>query len=238
MSQSVRNYIAKLAVFDLDGTLLDTIGDLGRACNHALSAFGYPSHAEDEYPRLVGNGVNRLIERALPEGEKSEANVLRLREVFVPYYNLHNKILTHPYDGIRETLQQLKHNGWLLAVASNKYQAATEDLIGHFFPDTFNVVLGERDGCPRKPDPRIVHDIVESVKRQKQEDEKVSIDEDSLAILYIGDSDVDMQTAKKAGIRSVACTWGFCTRETLMQYMPDYVIDCPQQLLQIANLIN
>ena len=218
-----KNY--QYVLFDLDGTLLNTIGDLGRACNHALRTFGYAEHNADDYPRLVGNGVNRLIERALPDGERTEENILRLREVFIPYYNGHNKQLTRPYKGIEDVLDEMKRQGWLLAVASNKYQAATESLIAHYFPNTFDVVLGEREGCPRKPNPQIVTDIVESIKCRVER------------IVYIGDSDVDMQTAKNAGVTAVACTWGFCPRETLIEYNPQYVIDQPEEILNIIKQI-
>ena len=140
-----------LVIFDLDGTLINTIDDLGQACNYALSACGFPTHKIEDYPRLVGNGINRLIERALPEEHRNEETVLRLREYFVPYYDEHNCDLTRPYDGIPELLKALKAAGHTLAVASNKYQAATEKIVEHFFPGIFDVVLGERVGTPRKP---------------------------------------------------------------------------------------
>lgn len=217
--------MTKLAIFDLDGTLLNTIADLGTACNHALAHFGYPVHTSDEYPHLVGNGVNRLIERALPEGEKTQENILKLRQVFIPYYNLNNKVNTAPYPGIEYTLQHLKNEGWLLAVASNKYQAATEDLINHYFPGIFDAIFGEREGCPRKPNPQIVNNIIGSLNISPQ----------SSHIIYVGDSDVDMQTAKNAGLESVACSWGFCSKQLLMQYHPDHIIDLPEQLTDIIN---
>ena len=152
-----------LLIFDLDGTLINTIDDLGQACNHALSACGFPTHKIEDYPRLVGIGINKLIERALPEEHRNEATVLRLREHFVPFYDQHNCDLTRPYDGIPELLQTLKAAGHTLAVASNKYQAATEKIVAHFFPNTFDVVLGERAGIPRKPDPQIVWDKLASL---------------------------------------------------------------------------
>lgn len=211
-----------VCIFDLDGTLLNTIADLGVACNHALEQAGFPLHPLAEYPHLVGNGVNRLIERALPEGAKTEENVLRLREVFIPYYDTHNCVHTQPYEGIGGVLQELKQRGWLLAVASNKYQAATEQLVHHFFGDLFDVVLGERTGCPRKPDPQIVRDILAAIGGSRK-------------VWYIGDSDVDMQTAQNAGVSAIACTWGFCSRETLLAYHPAHLIDSPLQILSIVG---
>lgn len=211
-----------LIIFDLDGTLINTIDDLGQACNHALSACGFPTHTIEDYPRLVGNGINKLIERALPEQHRNETTVLRLREYFVPFYDKHNCDLTRPYNGIPELLKALKAAGHTLAVASNKYQAATEKIVAHFFPNTFDVVLGERVDVPRKPDPQIVWDILASLP--------LTINHKP-SILYVGDSLVDAATAKAANLPFVACTWGFCTKEQLLTAQPDYMITHPLELL-------
>lgn len=211
--------IVNTCIFDLDGTLLNTIADLGIACNHALAAFGFPLHDLDEYPHLVGNGVNRLIERALPVGHKDEATVLRLREVFVPYYDTHNCVHTQPYEGIPQLLQALKQRGYRLAVASNKYQAATARLVEHFFPNTFDVVFGERPNVPRKPDPQIVHDILTRLGTSQQ-------------TWYIGDSLVDISTARNAQLPVIACTWGFCPESDLVAAHPDYLAHQPADILQ------
>lgn len=215
-----------LIIFDLDGTLINTIDDLGQACNHALKACGFPTHEIADYPLLVGNGINRLIERALPEQHRDEETVLRLREYFVPYYDIHNCDLTHPYEGIPKVLQTLKDAGHTLAVASNKYQAATEKIVAHFFPNTFDVVLGERVGVARKPDPQIVYDIVEAIRRLGDK----AMDKE---ILYIGDSLVDAKTAKAAGATLVLCTWGFCTKEQLTNANPNYIINHPSELIDL-----
>ena len=225
-----------LLIFDLDGTLINTIDDLGQACNHALSACGFPTHKIEDYPRLVGNGINKLIERALPEEHRNEATVLRLREYFVPFYDQHNCDLTRPYDGIPELLKALKQKGdeamrrkgerLFLAVASNKYQAATEKIVAHFFPNTFDVVLGERVGIPRKPDPQIVWDIIHRLS---------PLASNLSPIYYIGDSLVDAATAKAANLPFVACTWGFCTEEQLAQAQPNYMIHYPSEIGQIIQ---
>ena len=214
-----------LIIFDLDGTLINTIDDLGQACNHALSACGYPTHRIEDYPRLVGNGINKLIERALPEEHRKEAAVLRLRKYFVPYYDAHNCDLTRPYEGIPALLQALKAQGHTLAVASNKYQAATEKIVAQLFPDTFDVVLGERDGVARKPHPQIVYDIL--LNRS-----------DKSETLYIGDSLVDAETAQAAGVKLILCTWGFCTEEQLMTANPDYMVHHPAEILPIIEQID
>ena len=218
-----------LIIFDLDGTLINTIDDLGQACNHALSACGFPTHKIEDYPRLVGNGINKLIERALPEEHRNEATVLRLREYFVPFYDQHNCDLTRPYDGIPELLQTLKAAGHTLTVASNKYQAATEKIVAHFFPNTFDVVLGERVGVPRKPDPQIVWDILASLP---------STINHKPSTLYVGDSLVDAATAKAANLPFVACTWGFCTKEQLQTAQPNYMVNHPSEILALLSTHN
>ena len=213
-----------IIIFDLDGTLINTIDDLGQACNYALAACGFPTHKIEDYPRLVGNGINKLIERALPEEQRNEATVLRLREHFVPFYDQHNCDLTRPYDGIPELLQTLKAAGHTLAVASNKYQAATEKIVAQLFPGVFDVVLGEREGIPRKPDPQIVWDIIHRLS---------PLASNLSPIYYIGDSLVDAATARAANLPFVACTWGFCTKEQLLTVTPDHMVNHPLDILTL-----
>lgn len=217
------NYQAMLFIFDLDGTLLNTITDLGYACNHALAQVGYPTHSIEAYPAMVGNGINNLIRRALPEGEQTEENILKVREHFVPYYNEHNCDFTRPYDGIPELLTTLKQQGYLLAVASNKYQAATEKIVNHFFPGIFDVILGERTGIPRKPDPQIVFDICNRLNSQ------------SSTVHYLGDSLVDRDTARNAGVPFIACSWGFVPREQILSAGVECLINHPSELLTQSN---
>ena len=144
----------KLVIFDLDGTLLNTIADLAHSTNHALRQNGFPTHDVKEYNFFVGNGINKLFERALPEGEKTAENILKVREEFLKHYDLHNTDRSVPYPGVPELLALLQERGIKLAVASNKYQAATRKLIAHFFPSIqFTEVLGQREGVKAKPDP-------------------------------------------------------------------------------------
>ena len=206
-------------IFDLDGTLLNTIDDLGYACNHALEQAGYPTHPIEAYPEKVGNGINNLIRRALPEGERTEEKILRVREFFVPYYDAHNCDYTRPYEGIPELLAALKRQGHQLAVASNKYQAATEKIVSHYFPDVFAVILGERAGVERKPDPQIVYDIRAALPGEA---------------LYIGDSLVDMETARNAGVPFVACSWGFVSRDQLLHAGVEHIIDRAEEILRLV----
>ena len=210
-------------IFDLDGTLLNTIDDLGYACNYALEQTGYPTHPIADYPRMVGNGINNLIRRALPLDQQTEENILRVRAHFVPYYNNHNCDYTRPYEGIPELLVTLKAQGHQLAVASNKYQAATEKIVNHFFPGIFDVILGEREGIERKPNPQIVYDIVERVQNTEY---RVQTE-----LLYVGDSLVDRDTAQNANVPFVACSWGFVNREVLIANGVTRFIDNPKELL-------
>jgi len=214
-----------LIIFDLDGTLLNTIDDLGHACNYALERTGYPTFAIEEYPAKVGNGINNLIRRALPEPERTEENILRVREYFVPYYNLHNTDYTKPYEGITDVLHVLKSQGHILAVASNKYQQATEKIVAAFFPGIFDVVYGEREGVARKPDPQIVKDIMKALDYK----------EESESCLYIGDSLVDMQTAQNAAVPFIACSWGFVRREVLKEAGVKRIVDTPHQILDMIT---
>lgn len=213
-----------ILIFDLDGTLLNTIDDLGYACNYALAQTGFSTHPIEAYPAMVGNGISNLIRRALPETERNDETVARLREFFVPYYNEHNCDQTRPYDGIPQLLSTLRAKGHTLAVASNKYQAATEKIVRHFFPGTFDCILGERDGIPRKPDPQIVADILSAVAS------KASLP------LYIGDSLVDRDTALNARVPFVACSWGFVPRERLIEAGVTTLIDRPEELLSLLPI--
>lgn len=210
----------KLVIFDLDGTILNTIADLADSTNHALRQLGYPERPLEEYPFMVGNGIRKLFERALPEGERTKENVERVRRLFVPYYDAHNTDSSCPYDGIEELLFALCDRGVMVAVASNKYQAAVTKLVSSFFPDIpFAVVLGQREGVPVKPDPTIVFDIMKETG--------VSGDE----VLYVGDSGVDMQTAACAGVTACGVTWGFRPRTELEAFRPAHIVDRPAEVL-------
>lgn len=214
----------KLVIFDLDGTLLNTIADLANSTNYALKVLGYPIHEPDKYNFMVGNGINKLFERALPDGEKTEENVLRVRQEFVPYYDQHNADKSRPYPGVTELLETLQTAGMQLAVASNKYQAATEKLIAHYFPNIkFTAVFGQREGIPVKPDPIIVKEILQIAKVQEEE------------TLYAGDSGVDMQTAINAGVTSCGVTWGFRPRTELESFHPDHIVDNAEEIKQLCR---
>ena len=214
----------KLVIFDLDGTLLNTIADLAASTNHALAANGYPTHPTEEYRFFVGNGINKLFERALPEGEKTEANVLKIRQRFIPYYDVHCVDLTKPYPGIPELLRDLRDQNVQVAVASNKYDAAVQKIIHHYFGDIdFVAIEGQKEGVNVKPDPSVVFSILSQARVPKRE------------VLYVGDSGVDMETARRACVDSVGVTWGFRPEKELVEYYAGTIIHQPGAILSLIE---
>lgn len=212
----------QLVIFDLDGTLLNTIADLGNAANHALEKAGLPTHPLQSYPRFVGNGVRKLMERVTPESMRGTDKINSLLVDFKKYYNSHLTDCTEPYPGIPELLRDLTDRGVKLAVASNKYQGAVEQLIGHFFPDIpWVAVEGQKEGIPVKPDPSIVFGILTKSPTPKAD------------VLYVGDSGVDMETARRACVESCGVTWGFRPLDELLANHADHVAGTTTQLLRL-----
>lgn len=223
MRPKEKNMKKKLVIFDLDGTLLYTVPDIAAATNQALAACGWPVHSEAEIASYIGNGINKLFERALPPENRTQEEVLRIRSLFLPYYSEHCADATRPFDGIPELLSAICSRGINVAVASNKYHPATVKLMRHFFPQIpFCAVFGEREGVPRKPEPDIVRDILDKAGIHCPDE-----------VLYVGDSGVDMQTAANAGIEAVAVTWGCRSREELSSYSPAHIVDRPEQIARI-----
>lgn len=212
----------KLVIFDLDGTLLNTIEDLGHAANYALEKNGFATHTIASYRFFVGNGVRKLISRVIPEEHRTDEIITRLLKDFRSYYDEHNCDCTKPYDGIEDLLTDLSVQGVKLAVASNKYQAATDAIIQHFFPDVnFIAVEGQRDGVNVKPDPSIVFAILAQARVPKAD------------VLYVGDSGVDMETARRACVDSVGVTWGFRPEKELVEYYAGNIIHRPIDILEL-----
>ncbi len=212
----------RLAIFDLDGTLVDSIGDLAVACNTALALRGLPQHSYEAYCGFVGNGIMRLVERALPEPLRSPENVALVRADFVAYYTDHLDVRIEPYPGIPELLAELVRRGVKLAVASNKFQAGTEKVIRSFFPDIrFEAVLGQREGVPLKPDPAVAEEILTLTGIPREQ------------ALFVGDSAIDILTAQAAGIRSAGVTWGFRQRTELEEAGADRIVDRADELLDL-----
>ena len=210
----------KVYIFDLDGTLLDTLGDLAAAVNYALRTHGMPEHSIDDVRRFVGNGVRKLMERAIPDGA-ANPQFDEAFATFRQYYMTHSLDTTRPYEGIPETLAVLKERGCRLAVVSNKMMAATQELCQHFFPDTIEVAIGENEteGIRKKPAP----DTVFAALRQLGVGEEGAV--------YVGDSDVDLETARQSGLPCISVLWGFRDRDFLIKHGAKTFISAPQELL-------
>lgn len=209
-------------IFDLDGTLLNTLGDLRAATNHALEVRGLPPHSMEEIRQFIGNGIRLLICRAMPEGTP-EAEIDAALDDFKAYYAAHIHDRTVPYDGIPQLLTALKKRGIKVAVLSNKIDSASQQLIEYFFPEKTDVVFGEHVGVPRKPDPTSCRMVMQQLGVQPEQ------------VLYVGDSGTDMQTAKNAGLYAVGVTWGFRSKEVLLKYGADVLVHRPEQILQILD---
>ena len=209
----------RLIIFDLDGTLLDTLEDLRDATNYALRSENFPERSLDEVRNFVGNGIRLLIERAVPQGTPP-AVTDRVFGVFKSYYADHCMIKTVPYAGIADVLRLLKAQGCLLGVVSNKADAPAKAIVAHYFPAVFDSVVGEREGVRKKPAPDAVFETVKALG--------CTIDE----LVYVGDSDVDAQTAQNAGCRCVLVSWGFRERALLESFSPSAVVDTAKELLK------
>lgn len=208
----------KLVIFDLDGTLLNSITDLGNACNVALSRCGYPLHDEVAYKKFVGDGIYKLVERSLPEEARDERQVLKTKAVFEAYYKDHSLDETKPYSGIVDLLKTLKETGIACGVVTNKAHTYAVQLVQKFFDETIDQILGQREGIPTKPHPQSVEEMMKCFNVLPSE------------CLYIGDSNVDIQTAKAAGVRSVGVLWGFRGEEELKQEGADYLVESVSEL--------
>ena len=207
-------------IFDLDGTLLDTLGDLAASVNYAMRTHGMPEHSVDEVCRFVGNGVRRLMERAVPGGAahpEFEAAFATFRR----HYMEHSLDTTRPYKGIPEMLQELKRRGRHTAVVSNKFDAATKELCRHFFPDTIEVAVGEHEaeGIRKKPAPDTVLQALSQLGVGQE------------GAVYVGDSDVDIQTARNSGLPCISVLWGFRDREFLLAHGAETFVSQPSELL-------
>lgn len=208
-----------IAIFDLDGTIADTIQDLADAVNYGLREMGYLEHDLTKYKQFVGNGAKKLCYRALPDNKKSETD--RLHELFSRYYGEHFLDNTVLYPHIHETLTKLSKNDVILAVATNKPQNFARKIIKKLLPDIeFSAVLGGCDERPKKPDNAIIREILTPLPSSDK-------------IFMIGDSNVDIQTAKNAGLISIGCSWGFRGRQELTETGADYIIDTADEITEI-----
>lgn len=212
----------RLVIFDLDGTLLETVGDLAASCNAVLRRHGLPEHDYAAYRRFVGNGVRKLCERALPEELRSEERIDRVRDEFVAYYTAHIDCHSYAYEGIFDLLKELAARKVKIAVVSNKFQQGTELLVRKFFPEIpFVAVFGNRPEVPLKPDPAADLEVLRLAGVSASE------------TLHIGDTASDIRAAKAAGIGAVGVSWGFRSREELLEAGAEVVIDHPRELLDL-----
>lgn len=207
-------------IFDMDGTILDTIEDLTVTTNYAMEKMGFPTHTIDEVKWFVGNGIMMLIRRAVPEGT-SEENIARTHAFFMEYYNLHCKDKTGPYEGIMELLMKLKEAGKKLAVVSNKADGPVKILAEEMFKGFFDIAIGEKEGVNKKP----ARDMVDIAIKELGCDRKQAV--------YIGDTNVDFETAKNSELDCILCSWGFRGREFIEKYPAEYYVDTPEEILDI-----
>ena len=212
----------RLAIFDMDGTILDTIQDLTEALNHTLRAYSLPEHSVSEVMFMVGNGIHKLIERAVPEGVSGEL-IEKVYTDYLPYYQEHCADATKPYKGIVSIIQRLRSLGILTAVVSNKKDAAVSELCEIYFKDCFDAAVGERDGMQRKPAPDSVFEILKKLGVRKED------------AVYIGDSDVDLKTAENAGMDVIAVTWGFRSKEFLAEHGATVFARTPEDLIALIR---
>ena len=214
----------RAVIFDLDGTLLDTLEDLRDGVNYVLTLKGYPKRSLEEIRRFVGNGIAKLIERAAPQGT-TEAEWAEMLQVFRAYYTEHCRIKTGPYEGITELLEELKKQGILMAIVSNKNDAAVKELVKYYFSDFIEpeVAIGEREGIQKKPAPDSVYEAMRLLGVEKEE------------AVYVGDSDVDRETAKNAALDCISVTWGFRDEEMLRGLEPEYLVHEPKEIMEIVK---
>lgn len=216
----------KAVIFDLDGTLIDTIEDLKDSLNHVLESRGYMTRTYDEVKRFVGYGLGKLVERGLPAGTEPETVTACTAEM-ISYYSKHSLVKTAPYEGIRELVSALKDKGLRLAVVTNKNEAEAIRICTHFFGDAFDTIVGDREGLPLKPDSAPVFKTLEELS--------VTADE----AIYIGDSEVDVKTALNSDLRMIAVLWGFREKSVLIKEGATAFAEIPSDILRVeAKKIN
>lgn len=214
--------MTKLIIFDLDGTLLNSIEDIAFSTNFALAKHNFPTHEVEAYRYFVGNGVTSLIEKALPETARTKDIISMVRLEFVDHYATQAATFTKPYPGIADLLTRLSREGYMQGVASNKMHKATVSLVKRYFPDVvFFNVLGQREGIPVKPNPQILEEIISNAGVQKNE------------VLYVGDSGVDVATANNAKVPFAGVLWGFRPQEELVEIGATQFVASAEELYQL-----
>lgn len=214
----------KQIIFDLDGTLLNSLEDLADCTNYILRKYQYPEHPLDAYKYFVGDGIRKLIERAIPENVRTSENITLVFNDFIDYYSIHKTDKTAPYPGIIETLEFLQNQKIAIGVASNKADHLMYPLMQHYFPTIlFAAILGKREGIAEKPNPQIIFDIMAKTGIAQSQ------------TIYAGDTATDVATAKNSGLRCIGVLWGFRDRNELTKAGADYIIENPLELIDIIH---
>lgn len=211
----------KAVIFDMDGTILNTLEDLKNATNYSLRQFGMPERSLEEVRMFVGNGIRKLVERAVPAGT-SEEKIAQVFDVFLEYYEIHSADNTSPYPGILELVEKLKKSGIKTAVSTNKADIPAQELGREYFNGIFDLIVGQQDGLKVKPAPDSVNKILSILDIQKKD------------AIYIGDSDVDVQTAKNSGLDFIGVSWGFRGREFLEKNGAKNIVDNANEILDLV----
>jgi len=220
--------MVKLVIFDMDGTLLNTLDDLADSCNHILRQYGYPAHPVAAYKYFVGDGIRTLIARTVPNEALQKPELLHSIETdFLAYYTLHKIDKTAPYEGIIPVLNQLQSKNVQIAVASNKIHREIAPLLDYYFPSIkFAAAMGQKPEVPTKPNPDVVYEILAQTQIKKEE------------TLYVGDTAVDMKTGKSAGIYTIGVLWGFRAEKELIENGADELIQNPEDLLPLIGKLS
>lgn len=212
----------KLVIFDLDGTILNTLTDLTNSVNYVLDLYNMPLKKEEEIQYFLGHGPRYLLEKSFNKKFKDQ-EYKEIFKLYDNYYDKHKTDNTKPYEGIKEVLKQLKKSGYLLAVCSNKQDTATTKIITELFPNTFDVVMGTSSKFLRKPAPDMVLEILRILKVKKEN------------TIYIGDTEIDLQTAINAQIKKIAVLYGFRKKSDLILYNPEYFVKEPKEIIKIIQ---
>lgn len=210
----------KHVIFDLDGTLLNTIDDLADTGNHVCTLHGWPTHTVAEFKLMVGNGIPKLVERFAPQGTSQEVLDQAFQE-FMDWYGVHKEDKTAPYAGMPEVAKALREAGVSIAVLSNKADVMAGPVVEHYYPGIFPVVQGALPGLPTKPDPTLLHKLMDRLGATRED------------TLFVGDSNVDIRTAKNGGLTGCGVLWGFRSREELEAAGADVIVSTPQELLDL-----